>query len=131
MLIFWTEKARSRPVKGFAKITQAFRAEYYQLAKKTLYEQRQVIPCYAGWASCQLAPNGDLWSCCIRAEGVGNLRENDYDLRRIWRGAEMANLRQSIYQGECHCPMANASYANMLLHPPTVTRVMASVMSGK
>ena len=97
---FLTEKARSRPVKGFAKITQAFRAEYYQLAKRTLYEQRQVIPCYAGWASCQLAPNGDLWSCCIRAEGVGNLRENDYDLRRIWRGAAMADIRQSIYQEE-------------------------------
>ena len=125
---FLTEKARSRRVKGFAKITQAFRAEYYQLAKRTLYDQRQVIPCYAGWASCQLAPNGDLWSCCIRAEGVGNLRENDYDLRRIWRGESMADLRRSIYQGECHCPMANASYANMLLHPPTITKVMASVM---
>src|SRR5262245_1849057 len=97
---FLTEKARSRSVKGFAKVTQAFRAEYYQLAKRTLYEQRQVIPCYAGWASCQIAPNGDLWSCCIRAEGVGNLRENDYDLRRIWRGDAMANLRRSIYQGE-------------------------------
>jgi MoaA/NifB/PqqE/SkfB family radical SAM enzyme len=125
---FLTEKAYSRPVKGLAKVTQAFRAEYYQLAKRTLYEQRQVIPCYAGWASCQIAPNGDLWSCCIRAEEVGNLRANNYDLRQIWRGAAMANLRRSIYQGECHCPMANASYANMLLHPPTVARVMTTVM---
>jgi MoaA/NifB/PqqE/SkfB family radical SAM enzyme len=125
---FLSQKARERPVTGFAKITQAFRAEYYQLAKRILVEQRQVIPCYAGWASCQIAPNGDLWSCCIRAEGVGNLRDNDYDLGRIWRGEAMATMRRSIYQGECHCPMANASYANMLLHPPTMAKVVSTVV---
>lgn len=124
---FLSEKAKERPATGIAKVTQSFRAQYYQLAKKTLYEHRQVIPCYAGWASCQLAPNGDVWSCCIRAEGVGNLRDHGYDLRPIWRGREMAQLRQSIYQGECSCPMANASYANMLLHPITVTKVLGDV----
>ena len=127
---FLSQKARERPVTGFAKITQAFRAEYYQLAKRTLYEHKQIIPCYAGWASCQIAPNGDLWSCCIRAEGVGNLRENAYDLKRIWQGDAMAKLRRSIYRQECHCPMANASYANMLLHPATVAKVAATVVSS-
>ena len=125
---FLSHKARARPVKGFAKITQAFRAEYYQLAKRILYERRQVIPCYAGWASCQIAPNGDIWSCCIRAEGVGNLRETGYDLWPIWRGEAMARLRHSIYQGECDCPMANASYANMILHPPTMAKVVSTVV---
>jgi MoaA/NifB/PqqE/SkfB family radical SAM enzyme len=127
---YLSQKARERRVSGFAKITQAFRAEYYQLAKRTLYEHRQVIPCYAGWASCQIAPNGDIWSCCIRAEGVGNLRETNYDLRPIWNGAAMAQLRRSIYQGECNCPMANASYANMILHPQTMAKVVATVVSS-
>lgn len=126
---FLSQKARQRPVTGFARITQAFRAEYYQLAKRILYERRQVIPCYAGWASCQLAPNGDVWSCCIRAEGVGNLRETNYALRPILAGESMAGLRRSIYQGECDCPMANASYANMVLHPPTLAKVVSTVLS--
>ena len=125
---FLSQKARERRVSGIAKITQAFRAEYYQLAKNTLYEQKQVISCYAGWASCQIAPNGDIWSCCIRAEGVGNLRENEYDLKRIWTGDEMAKMRDSIYQGECHCPMANASYTNILLHPPTLAKIASTVV---
>ncbi len=127
---FLSHKARQRPVRGLAKITQAFRAEYYQLAKRVLYEHRQVIPCYAGWASCQIAPNGDVWSCCIRAEGVGNLRQTDYDLRPIWRSESMARLRRSIYRGECACPMANASYANMVLHPPTLAKVVSTVVSS-
>jgi len=40
----------------------------------------------------------------------------------------MAALRESIYDGECACPMANASYANMLLHLPTVAQVTSSVI---
>jgi MoaA/NifB/PqqE/SkfB family radical SAM enzyme len=125
---FLSQQARGRPVRGIARITQGFRAEYYQLAKSILYEQRQVIPCYAGWASGHIAPNGDIWSCCIRAEPVGNLRDHNYDIRPIWFGERMAALRNSIYVGECACPMANASYANMLLHPPTVAKVVSSLI---
>ena len=93
-----------------------------------LYERTQVIACYAGWASAHIAPNGDIWSCCIRAEPVGNLRETNYDLAPIWYGERMAALRKSIYDKECACPMANASYANMLLHPPTVAKVALEVI---
>jgi MoaA/NifB/PqqE/SkfB family radical SAM enzyme len=127
---FLSAQARSRPVRGIARFTQAFRAEYYQLAKRVLYERTQVIPCYAGWASAHIAPNGDIWSCCIRAEPVGNLRGANYDLAPIWFGAEMAKLRRSIYDKECACPMANASYANMLLHPPTLARVSREMVGG-
>lgn len=125
---FLSRQARESPARGLARITQAFRAEYYQLARRTLDERRQIIPCYAGWASCQIAPNGDIWSCCIRAEPVGNLRDHGYDLRPIWRGEHMAALRRSIYVQECHCPMANASYANMLLHPQTMSGVVRSAL---
>jgi MoaA/NifB/PqqE/SkfB family radical SAM enzyme len=125
---FLTEQARSRTRRGIARVTQAFRAQYYQLAKRVLDERTQVIDCYAGWASAHIAPNGDLWSCCIRAEPVGNLRATDYDLAPIWFGAEMTRLRRSIANRECACPMANASYTNMLLHPPTVAKVALEVL---
>ena len=125
---FLSQQAHQRSARGIARLTQAFRAEYYQLAKRILYERRQVIPCYAGWASGHIAPNGDVWSCCIRAEPVGNLRQHNYDIRPIWFGKRMTALRRSIYAGECACPMANASYANMLLHPATLINVASSVI---
>ena len=130
---YLSERATRRsatPQKGLARLTQAFRAQYYQLAKRVLQEQRQVIPCQAGWASGQISPDGDVWSCCIRAEPVGNLRETGYDLRPIWfeQAGQMRHLRASIKARECACPMANASYANMLLHAPTVARVVKEVI---
>jgi MoaA/NifB/PqqE/SkfB family radical SAM enzyme len=127
---FLSAEARRQPAKGLARITQAFRARYYQIAKRTLREKRQVIPCHAGWASAHIAPNGDVWTCCIRAESVGNLRDTDYDMRPIWfeQQGRLRELRRSIAAGECACPMANANYANMLLHPPTLARVGAQVL---
>lgn len=125
---FLTGQAAKAAAGGSARLTQAFRAEYYQLAKRILREQRQVIACHAGWASGHIAPNGDVWSCCIRAEAVGNLRRHDYDLRPIWSGQPIQALRRSIYRRECACPMANASYANMLLNLPTVVRVLSRLV---
>jgi MoaA/NifB/PqqE/SkfB family radical SAM enzyme len=108
---------------GLAKITQAFRMQYYDLVKSILFEERQVIPCYAGFASGHIAPDGDIWACCTRAEPLGNLRETDYDFAPIWFGERADAMRRSIAAGECYCPMANVAYSNMLFHPPTVLRV--------
>ncbi len=111
------------PADGVAGIAQAFRRHYYQVAQRTLAEQRQVLPCYAGTASAHIAPNGDVWTCCIRAEPIGNLREVDYDLRPIWDSRKADELRQSIRAGECHCPLANAAYTSMLCDPPSLLQV--------
>ncbi len=126
---YLSARAKAAPAKGLARFTQAFRGRYYQLARRVLEEGRQVIPCQAGWASGHIAPNGDVWTCCVRAEPVGNLRETGYDLRPIWleQAGDLGRMRRSIAAGECACPMANASYANMLLHPSTLARVLFSI----
>jgi len=107
-----------------SKLTQAFRLEYYKLVKKVLRDKKQVIPCFAGFASAQIAPDGDVWTCCIRAEPLGNLRDVDYDFRKIWFGDKANKLRVAIKTGECYCPLANASYTNMLCNLRTLTKVV-------
>jgi MoaA/NifB/PqqE/SkfB family radical SAM enzyme len=121
------DSLRDKKLTGIAKVTQAFRLQYYEIVKRTLREHRQVIPCMAGIASAQIAPNGDVWTCCIRAETIGNLRDYDYDFGKVWRLAKADELRRSIKAGECYCPLANASYTNMLTHVPTLFKVAATV----
>ena len=124
------EGIRKAEFDGVSRITQAFRDRYYDIVKRTLVEQRQIIPCMAGVASAQIAPNGDVWTCCIRAESVGNLREHNYDFRSAWTTVKADELRRSIKAGECHCPLANASYTNMLCHAPTLASVATDVAKG-
>jgi MoaA/NifB/PqqE/SkfB family radical SAM enzyme len=121
------DSMRDRKLTGIAEVTQAFRRQYYEIVKRTLREHRQVIPCMAGVASAQIAPNGDVWTCCIRAQSMGNLREHNYDFGTVWRTGKARELRRSIKAGECYCPLANAAYTNMLMHGPTVAKVATEV----
>ena len=116
---------------GLARIARAFRLRYYELVKQTLARREQVLPCYAGVASAQIAPDGDVWACCVRAEPLGNLRDVDYDFAKIWRGAKADAMRRSIKNKECCCPLANAGYTNMLMHAPTLWRVGLNLLARK
>jgi MoaA/NifB/PqqE/SkfB family radical SAM enzyme len=113
----------SKEYHGLSRITEAFRVEYYKLVKRILNEEDQVIDCYAGWASTQIYADGSVWPCCVRADNLGNLRDYDYDFKKIWFGEPIREVRRSIAAKECYCPLANASYTNMLLDPPTLGRV--------
>ncbi len=120
---FLIHRIKNGKYKGIGKITEAFRIEYYQLVKLIMRDKTQIIPCYSGIASAQISPEGDIWSCCIKAGVLGNLRENDYDFKRIWNNHSAVLERRSIRNNECWCPMANASYTNMLMNFPILWRV--------
>lgn len=121
---------RSKRHVGVARITEALRLEYYRLVKRILEEEDQVIDCYAGWASAHVYADGTIWPCCVRADKIGNLRDHDYDFKRIWFGEGIREVRRSISAKECHCPLANASYTNMLHDLPTLTRIGARLIAG-
>ncbi len=125
------------PPSGLGGIAWAFRRRYYRLVQRWLRERNspsrsdgggqgggnQMLPCYSGWASAQIAPDGDVWFCCIQAEPVGNLREVAYDFRQVWWSKRAQTLREDVRAGRCDCPLANAAYTNMLLHPPSLVGV--------
>jgi hypothetical protein len=118
------------PPSGLGRVTWAFRRRYYRLVERWLRERRQMIPCYAGWASAQISPDRDVWFCCIQAESVGNLREVNYDFRRICWGERARVLREEVRAGCCDCPLANATYTNLLLHPPSLVGVAWDLVWG-
>jgi MoaA/NifB/PqqE/SkfB family radical SAM enzyme len=120
---------RQQEFRGVARITEAFRVEYYQFVKRVLEEEDQVLPCYAGWASAQIYSDGTVWPCCVRADNLGNLREHDYDFKSIWFGEAIRKVRRSIAAKECHCPLANAAYTTMLHDVPTLARVSLNIAS--
>ncbi len=123
-------KIAEQRFRGISKVTQAFRVEYYRLVKAILAQRTQVIPCYAGWTSAQIYADGQVWPCCVRADNLGNLRDVSYDFRQIWFAEKAQKVRQSIKNKECHCPLANASYTNMLCHYPTLFKVGWRVLTG-
>ncbi|MGH7271980.1 MAG: radical SAM protein [Polyangiaceae bacterium] len=115
----------NRSTHPVARLVESLRLEYYDLAARILEEKRQIIDCYAGWASAHLAPDGNVWGCCVRAESMGNVRDHGYDFGTIWLGPRADAFRASVRAHECSCPLANASYTNLLLDPRSLVRVAA------
>ena len=124
---FLIDRLREERFSGISRITQSFRIRYYKLVKRFLETGRQPIPCYAGIASAQIAPNGDVWFCCVRAEPIGNLRDAGYDFEKIWFGENARRARVDVARAACACPLANASYTNMLMHVPTLSGVSLEI----
>jgi MoaA/NifB/PqqE/SkfB family radical SAM enzyme len=120
---FLIAKMKKQKSKGFSNVTRALRINYYNLAKDILRRKRQVLPCYAGFASAQITADGEVWPCCVRGDSMGNLRENNYDFRKIWSGEKAQKIRKSIKNKECFCPLASASYTNMLMDAKTLSKI--------
>jgi MoaA/NifB/PqqE/SkfB family radical SAM enzyme len=114
--------------KGLSKITRALRKNYYALAKEIIQKEEQVLPCYAGFASAQITADGEVWPCCVRGTSMGSLRENNYDFKKIWFGKKAAEVRKSIKNKECHCPLASASYTNMLMDIKFLSRIAGQII---
>jgi len=108
--------------RGAGRVARAFRMEYYRQAAQLLARPQEIIPCYAGVASGQVAPDGTVWACCVKAEPLGRLRDVDYDFRRVWFSPAADAVRRETAHSRCCCPLANAAYTNMLHHPGSLFR---------
>ena len=120
--------------KHVSGMTSASRQVYYKYAIRIMKEKRQVLPCYGGIANAHISPYGDVWPCCVLGydKSMGNLRDFDYDFRRIWHSREAAVVRRFIAGRKCWCPLANQAYSNILCNPRAVLEVLRErrVMKG-
>ncbi|MBN1657079.1 MAG: radical SAM protein [Anaerolineae bacterium] len=124
-------RLQTRELHRVSQLTAAIRARYYELVVRTLEEETQVIPCYAGWASAQISSSGDVWPCCVRADKIANLRDIDYDFGRAWFSPAADRVRNSIRRQECFCPLANAYYTSMMCHLASLSAIGWSYLKNR
>ncbi|MFH0818725.1 MAG: radical SAM protein [Patescibacteria group bacterium] len=122
--------ASSHP-KKIGRLTKHFRVEYYQMVKKWLLTDKQIFSCYAGVASAQINPQGEVWPCCVRADDLGNLRDHNYDFKKVWFSSKADQIRASIKNKECSCPLANAAYSTMLCDIKTLFKISCKLILNK
>lgn len=115
----------------FQKVIQAFRITYYQAITQKPQIQVKSVPCYAGYASCHITPYGDIWPCCILGydKPMGNLREVDYNFKKVWYSEKARAVRNYIKGENCACPLANAHYTNILCNFREILKVLRFLMS--
>lgn len=116
--------------RSLARVTESLRLVYYDLAVKIIRQQRQVIPCYAGLTNVHMTPFGDLWPCCVLGytKTMGNVRKNNYDFWKVWHSKEAQEIRKSIKNKCCHCPLANQAYSNIICNTGTLIKTIYNIV---
>jgi MoaA/NifB/PqqE/SkfB family radical SAM enzyme len=88
--------------KNYSRVIKAVKQFSCQSVLKILQQNRQVYPCYAGTIGCVITPNGNLHSCEFHVP-IGNLRDVDYDFKKLWYSEKADKQRRLIKNKMCHC----------------------------
>ncbi|MCX5706109.1 MAG: radical SAM protein [Candidatus Omnitrophica bacterium] len=74
---------------------------YQKLSSKYIETKRPPVVCKALSASVFLDPYGDVYPCSIWSEKIDNLRDFDFDLKKIWDSKDIKKIRHRITNREC------------------------------
>lgn len=106
-----------------ASAKRAVNLMYYQLSADILKHQRQTIPCRIAAFYPVVDATGNVYPCENR-KTVGNLRDFDYDLVKIWQSDPAKQARASIKNKECYCTHSCYQNANIFLSPKMIVKII-------
>lgn len=91
---------------------------YLTLARKYLMTGRSPLPCQAAAASMFMDAAGIVYACTSMGTPIGSLREEYYNLNRLYKGERWKRVRDSVTAGDCpHCWTPCEAYQVILAHP--------------
>lgn len=74
---------------------------YQRLVPKYLATGRSPVTCASLSSSCFLGPKGDVFPCSIWSKKLGNVRDYDFDLTRIWSLPTTRETRVAVAEDRC------------------------------
>ena len=112
--------------RGLSRAMYAFRLVYYDLVVQILKKNEQVIPCYGGITNVHVNAKGEIWPCCVLgySKPMGNLKEYNFNFKKLWHSGQAKEVRKFVHEKKCACPLANQSYSNILMHTPSLFKVL-------
>jgi MoaA/NifB/PqqE/SkfB family radical SAM enzyme len=109
----------------FSDILNAKRIVRPRLIAKTVRENRFQIPCYAGSLGGALFSRGQVLPCELLVDKVmGNVRDYDYDFKKIWFSEKADEIRRWIRQSKCFCTYECFLTINILFNPSMLPQVL-------
>jgi len=88
---------------------------YQRMAEDYLETGSRPVSCQALSASLFMDPEGRVYPCTIFDRPLGNVRDVEYDITRLWNTEQRAILRGEILSGNCpHCWTPCEAYPALL-----------------
>ncbi len=94
-----------------------------QIIATVFKENKYVVPCLSGNISCVMTETGDLYPCEILKKKIGNIRDADYNFKKLWYSMEAEGIRKFIKNNRCYCTYECALTTNILFNPTQLAKM--------
>lgn len=89
---------------------------------RTVAEQEPQFSCVSGRLACVIYSNGDVVECEMKNSRLGNLRDAEYDFRKVWFNDRARQVADEAANG-CFCTHECGHYSSKIYSLPTVTAI--------
>ena len=87
----------------------------WEMIKKMYLEPKYISPCHAGSLFGIISSKGKVHPCeILEGKELGDLRENDMDLMKIWKNQKAKDTKDFILKSKCNCTYECALSYNIL-----------------
>jgi MoaA/NifB/PqqE/SkfB family radical SAM enzyme len=101
----------------FCDVINAKRIVRHRVIAKTVKENKYQVPCMAGRLGAAIFANGDVLPCELHTDMVlGNVRDFNYDFKKIWFSEKADEARKWIWDSKCFCTYECFLTLNMLFN---------------
>jgi len=119
---------KHRELRPLSAIIRASVELTWEVARKTLRHNRMIIPCLAGRRLVIISEKGDVFPCEILNAKMGNLREADYDIRKIICSAQAKKILSEIRNKQCYCTFECAIITSLIFNKLQCLKIMAKAL---
>ncbi len=102
-----------------------------RLISKIYSEGHYITPCYAGNLLAILRENGDIYPCEMLSSKMGNLRDFDFNLKKLWFSKSAKEVRGKIKEMKCFCTYECAMTSNTLFNPRHLFTILKNTLLSK
>jgi len=111
---FESKDSQSKLKSIIRKRLQLIRQEFLS---RTFKDRKYLIPCYACKLDVVINEEGDVYPCEMLNEKIGNLRDYEYDFKKLWWSKKADEIRKCIKSSKCYCTHECNMRTNILFNP--------------
>jgi len=81
--------------------TYVLERKYQKLSRDYFLNKKIPMACKALSSSCFLDPYGNIFPCSIYDKKIGNLKEYDFDIKKLWNSEMAIKVQKEVEHGNC------------------------------
>lgn len=101
-----------------------------EVIAKTVEKDMMIVPCMAGKRLIVISEKGDVYPCEILNKSFGNVRDVNYNIKKILYSKQGKSIKKFIKNTNCYCTFECAVNTNVVFNPKTYPKLILSTIKN-